>query len=189
MLEHLSEKFAGKLIQAGIISKEDTDVYVYGFFQAAMMFFNIVTTLILGILFQLLISCILLNLAYIPIRISAGGHHADSPLKCYIDSTLMIAFLLAIIKWIPIHPIVSIALLATSSFVIFVLAPVGTRNNPLDEVERRIFKRRTRIILYVEIAVFTCLLFFGENQIAGTIALGVFTEGLMLLIGYVKNKN
>ncbi len=188
MLERLSEKFAGKLIQAGIISEEDTDVYTYGFFQAVMMLFNIVTTLILGIVFQLLIPCILLNLAYIPLRTSAGGHHADSPLKCCINSTVMIAVLLAVIKWIPIHPIVSIALLAISIAIIFILAPVETENNPLDEAERRVFKKRTRIVLCIEIAVFAALLIFYKSQIAGTIALGTFTEGLMILAGFFKNK-
>lgn len=111
MLERLSDKFAGKLIRARIISESDADVYVYGFFQLAMMLLNIVTTLLLGILFQLLIPCILLNLSYIPIRINAGGHHAGSPMKCYINSTIMIAILLVVIKWIPIHPVVSAVLL------------------------------------------------------------------------------
>jgi len=37
MLERLSDKFAGKLIRARIISESDADVYVYGFFQLAMM--------------------------------------------------------------------------------------------------------------------------------------------------------
>lgn len=189
MLERLSEKFAGKLIQTGIISEEDTDVYSYGFFQSVMMILNIVTTLILGIMFQLLIPCIILNLAYIPIRTKAGGHHASSPIKCYINSTFIIAFLLAVIKWVPIHSIAAIALLVISSIVIFILAPVETENNPLDEAEKLVFKRHTRIILCIEIAVFAVLIIFNKTQIAGTIALGLLTESLMLIMGCVKNHN
>lgn len=41
MLERLSEKFVGKLINAGIVSETDADVYMYGFFQLAMMLLNI----------------------------------------------------------------------------------------------------------------------------------------------------
>lgn len=189
MIERISEKFARKLIQAGIISEEDTDVYAYGFFQSVMMLLNIVTTLILGIIFQLLIPCIILNLAYIPIRVNAGGHHASSPLKCYINSTVIIALLLSIIKWIAIPTFISMAILTVSSAVIFILAPVETENNPLDESERQVFKRRARVILCVEIAVFVILLTISKNQIAGTIALGLLTEGLMLIIGCVKNHN
>lgn len=183
MLERLSEKFAGKLVSAGIISEADTDVYVYGFFQAVMLLLNVVTTLLLGMIFQLLIPCILLNLAYIPIRINAGGHHADSPFKCYIHSTIMIAVLLSVIKWVPIHPAVSIALLVISSVVIWIFAPVETENNPLDEVEQHIYRKRTRIILIIEIVIILLCLIFSKNQTAATIVLGLFTEGLMLLVG------
>ena len=182
MLERLSEKFAGKLVSAGIISEADTDVYVYGFFQAVMLLLNVVTTLLLGSIFQLLIPCILLNLAYIPIRINAGGHHANSPFKCYIHSTIMIAVLLSVIKWIPIHPAVSIALLVISSVVIWIFAPVETENNPLDEVEQNIYQKRTRIILVIEIAIILLCLIFSD-QTAATIVLGLFTEALMLLVG------
>ena len=189
MLERLSEKFAGKLIKAGIISEEDTDVYTYGFFQSVMMILNIVTTLILGILFQLLIPCIILNLAYIPIRTNAGGHHASSPLKCYINSTVIIAVLLSIIKWVLIPKLISIVILIVSSVVIFILAPVETENNPLDEVERQVFERRTRFILIIEAILFFISLIFCKNWINKTIALGLFTECIMLVIGYIKNKS
>ena len=97
MLQTFSEKFAKKLIQAEIIPESDADIYVSGCYQFGMMLLNIVTTIGLGILFRLFLPCVLLNLSFIPIRISAGGHHADSPVKCYVLSTLLIAALLAIL--------------------------------------------------------------------------------------------
>lgn len=187
MLERLSEKFAGKLVSAGIISEADTDVYVYGFFQAVMLLLNVITTLLLGILFQQLLLCMLLNAVYIPIRISAGGHHADTPFRCYINSTIMIAILLAVIKWVPIHPVVSVILLVLASIVIWILAPVETENNPLDEKERYVYRKRTRIVLVIEATASIFPLIFLKEQIAATIVLGLFTEAWMLLIGAVMN--
>lgn len=82
----------------GLFPKQ-MQMYIHmDFFQSFMILLNIVMTFFLGILFQLVIPCILLTLSYIPIRINAGGHHADSPMKCYINSTIMIAVLLAVIK-------------------------------------------------------------------------------------------
>lgn len=187
MLERLSKKFAGKLISTGIISETDADVYVYGFFQLAMMLLNIVTTLLLGILFQLLIPCILLNLSYIPIRMNAGGHHADSPMKCYINSTIMIAALLAVIKWIPIHPTISAVLLVLSGIVTWILAPVETENNPWNDAEKLAYRRRTRVILVIEAIIFAISLIFMKNWVSETIMLGIFSESLMLLMGALKN--
>ena len=168
MLEHLSKRFAGKLICAGIISEADADVYVYGFFQGMMLLLNVITTLLLGILFQQLLLCMLLNAAYIPIRISAGGHHADSPFRCYINSTIMIAILLAVIKWIPINPIASVILLVVASIVIWILAPVETENNPLDDTEQYVYRKRTRIVLGIEAAASIFSLIFLKERLAET---------------------
>ena len=184
MLEHLSKRFAGKLICAGIISEADADVYVYGFFQGMMLLLNVITTLLLGILFQKLLLCMLLNAAYIPIRISAGGHHADSPFRCYINSTIMIAILLAVIKWIPINPIASVILLVVASIVIWILAP---ENNPLDDPEQYVYRKRTRIVLGIEAAASIFSLIFLKEQIAATIVLGLSTEAWMLIIGVAMN--
>lgn len=103
--------------------------------------------------------------------------------KCYIHSTIMIAVLLSVIKWVPLHPAVSIALLVISSVVIWIFAPVETENNPLDEVEQHIYRKRTRIILIIEIVIILLCLIFSKDQTAATIVLGLFTEALMLLVG------
>ena len=105
MLQTFSEKFAKKLIQAEIIPESDADIYVFGCYQFGMMLLNIVTTICLGILFRLFLPCVLLNLSFIPIRISAGGHHADSPVKCYVISTLLIAALLAIVVAVAVYAV------------------------------------------------------------------------------------
>lgn len=144
-------------------------------------------TLLLGILFQKLLLCMLLNAAYIPIRISAGGHHADSPFRCYINSTIMIAILLAVIKWIPINPIASVILLVVASIVIWILAPVETENNPLDDTEQYVYRKRTRIVLGIEAAASIFSLIFLKEQIAATIVLGLSTEAWMIIIGVAMN--
>ncbi len=186
MLERLSEKFVGKLINAGIISETDADVYVYGFFQLVMMLLNIATTIVLGVLFKLLLPCILLNISYIVIRTSAGGHHAGSPMRCYVNSTIMISVLLAIIKWIPFQRAVSVVMLAAASLFIWITAPVETENNQLDKTEKSVHRRRTRAILIIEIIAFTICMILGKNQVCKIIALGMFTESVMLLAGILQ---
>lgn len=186
MLERLSEKFVGKLINAGIISETDADVYLYGFFQLVMMLLNIATTMILGVLFNLLLPCILLNVSYIAIRTSAGGHHAGSPMRCYVNSTIMISVLLAIIKWIPFQRAVSIVMLAAASILIWITAPVETENNQLDETEKSVHRRRTRIVMIIEIIIFAICMILGKNQVCKIIALGMCTESIMLLAGMLQ---
>lgn len=187
MLDQLSKKFAWKLIDAGIIAEEDADVYIYGFFQACMLLLNISTTLFLGIFFQVLIPCIVLNVTFIPLRINAGGHHADSPVKCYINSTLKIAALLAIIKWISIHPVVLTVLVIITAIVNIIFAPVESSNNPLDEKETVVYRKRTMIILAIEVILFFLSLLFMEKWIPKTMALGMISECLLVVLGVLNN--
>ena len=187
MLEQLSKKFAWKLIDAGIIAEEDADVYIYGFFQACMMLLNIATTIFLGMIFQLLIPCIVLNATFIPLRMNAGGHHADSPVKCYINSTLKITALLAIIKWISIHPIVLFLLVIITAIVNIIFTPVETPNNPLDEKETVVYRKRTMMILAIEVILFFLSLLFLERWVPKTIALGMISECLLVVLGVLNN--
>ena len=100
MLEKLSERFTEKLVSLGIVQKEDAEIYSFGFFQLFMMLINVVTTIFLGVVFRQFWQCLLLNASYIPIRMCAGGHHASSPVKCYLSSTVMIAGLLVLVRWV-----------------------------------------------------------------------------------------
>lgn len=186
MLEKISNKFATKLVETGIISESDTDVYAFGFYQIVMLLLNVVTTLILGAAFQCMLFCILLNVAYIPIRVSAGGHHADNPVKCYIHSALMITVLLAIIKWINISTVILVAMLVSSTLVILIHAPVETENNPLDEAEQKVYRRRTIIVLIIELMVCLFCFCFSKDSIVQVIALALLTESVMLVAGKVS---
>ena len=187
MLQTCSEKFAKKLIQAEIIPESDADIYVFGCYQFGMMLLNIVTTIGLGILFRLFLPCVLLNLSFIPIRISAGGHHADSPVKCYVLSTLLIAALLAILKWVSVSLLAAWILILAASAVLLWLAPVETENNPLDETEVRVYRRRTRIVLGIELLAALLATLLHRNFLVTIIGFGLLTASFMLVVGACAN--
>lgn len=187
MLGRLSQRFADKLVGFGIISESDIEIYVFGFYQIVMLLLNVVTTLILGVAFRLIVPCIILNIAYIVIRISAGGYHADSPVKCYIYSTLMIAVLLSVIKWIHISNTVLASMLVISGIVIVILAPVETENNPLDEIEKKVYRKRSLIVLSLEILACIFLQIISKKWVVQIIVLGLFAECIMLIAGIIKN--
>lgn len=186
MLERLCKRFVVELLHEGIISENDAEVYYYGLFQLAMLFLNVGTTAVLAIAFHAVIPCIMLNLSYIPLRISAGGHHASTPSRCYMNSTIMMAVLLAIMKWLPIHPYIAIGMLIFASIVVWRLAPVETADDPFDAVERKVYRMRSIFVLLIEILVYGLLLFFCKKMFADSIVLGVFTESIMLLLGWLK---
>ena len=152
-----------------------------------MMLLNIVTTIGLGILFRLFLPCVLLNLSFIPIRISAGGHHADSPVKCYVLSTLLIAALLAILKWVSVSLLAAWILILAASAVLLWLAPIETENNPLDETEVRVYRRRTRIVLGIELLAALLATLLHRNFLVVILSFGLLTASFMLVVGACAN--
>ena len=99
----------------------------------------------------------------------------------------MIAALLAVIKWIPIHPAISAVLLALSWIVTWILAPVEAENNPWDDTEKLVYRRRTQVILVIEAIIFAVSLIFMKNWVSETIMLGILTESVLLLMGTFTN--
>jgi accessory gene regulator B len=188
MLEKVSEKFAKELINAGVISDSDTDIHIYGCFQFVMLILNVLTTLIISIVMQMIIPCIVLNAAYIPIRLAAGGNHTDSSFKCYVNSTIMITILLVIIRWIPISTSAILLMLVLSFVIIFIFAPVESKSNQFDADEKRVYRKRSIAVLLIEVILSLILLMINYNDISSTISLGLISESIMLLLGIIKVK-
>lgn len=186
MLKRLSEKLAEKLVHTGIISEADADVHVYGFFQLTMLLINLSTIILLGVMFKEMLLCVILNIAYIPIRVNAGGYHANSPFRCYINSTITIAVLLAVLKWGSFSEISVCLMVACSTVVIWFLAPMGALEQPLDEAEKKVYGTRTRVVLSIEMVASLCLMFMHLAQISAAIVLGILTEAVMLVVGKIK---
>ncbi len=183
MIEKLSNKLIQLLKREDVISENDTDLYAYGFFQFIMMCLNVGTTILIGLLLKAFIACILLNISYIPLRVNAGGFHAKTPLRCYLYSTAIIVALLLALKYISISFFASLFMLVLSSVIIWLIAPVATVDEPFDDVENAVYKRRTRRVLLAEIILYILCCITHQNLMCNTIVLAIATETIMLLIG------
>ena len=78
-------------------------------------------------------------------------------------------------------------MLIIGTVICFVLAPVEDKNKPLDEDEYERYKKRSLIILSCEIVLWF-VFDFNYHKIKGVIPLAIFTESVMLVLGYLKNK-
>ena len=50
MIEKITRAYVGKLVEHGVISNNDADVYMYGFYQTVMFLVNIITTTFIAVL-------------------------------------------------------------------------------------------------------------------------------------------
>ena len=151
--ERLSHKIGDDLVRSGIIKEDDADVYIYGINQIMSYVFNVSSSLIIGLIFGVTFEIIIFMAAYIPLRMFAGGYHAKTPLRCYIFSVIMLIIVSIGMKYLCPADWVYYAVLAVSVVVILALSPVEDKNKPLDEIEYRVYKKRTMLIAAVEVVL------------------------------------
>ena len=79
-----------------------------------------------------------------------------------------------------------LGLLLCAVLTLWLLAPIGTENKPLDDIEHRIYQKRTRIIVLVEtiLAVFT--LYEGISVIYLPIVMAFLISSALLVMGCIK---
>ena len=186
MFEKSAEKIASRLLKNKVILKEDKEIYVYGFKSGFTLFLNLLTAFIVGFVFGMILQSIVFMISYIPLRSYAGGFHASTPWRCYGISLFIIAAVLSWLKFVPFLSIGCIVAIIIGSVLCFVLAPVEDKNKPLDEKEQRVFKKRAYLILIIEICI-SAAMYFVWKTVFEVISLAIFVEGIMLVLGKIKN--
>lgn len=187
MITYLSNKTVSKLIQSGSIQEDEKDIYAYGLQQGLFIILNIVTSIFIGILADMLWQCVLFMGIYLPLRSFAGGYHARSPWLCYLYSAILITTVLLPIKFVAWTNFMCLGITLFAGAVIFILSPVEDMNKPLDSVEVIRYRKRTRTILIFQIIIFFLFLILKVNGILPVISISLLALSIMLILGKIKN--
>lgn len=188
MLKKQIERLTNVLIEKGISKPEDKEIVIFGLCTGIELFLNIITTIMLGLLFGMIFESILFLISFSFIRTYAGGYHCKKAISCYFLSSGIVVLVLSIVKFTPIGYILGISLimLLISVPIISKLAPVETETKPLNEVERNYFKKKTILYLCVECVVITTLFLFKLYILGYIICLGITVSAILILFGKTK---
>lgn len=187
MFARVSKRITDILWQEHTISYEDRELYEYGLRQGLTALLNILTALAVGLVFGCASKTLLFMALYIPLRSFSGGHHARTPVVCYVQSVMMLT---AVCLWIRLMPYgcYEIFLTALSAAVILLLAPVDTDNKPLDDRERKFYRKRALLILAAESGLYAVLGAAGAESFARTAGCVIGMMAVMLIIGRIEKK-
>lgn len=188
MFAKAAERLADALEESEIIKHDDRELYTYGFNQGMTILLNVVTTLVVGLVFHCAVQLVMYMVMYIPLRSNAGGYHAKTPLRCYAYSIVMLSVISQLIRYTADMLWLYVIICVVSSIVVLLLSPVEDKNKPLDELEVSVYRKRSVVILVIELAVWA-LLVLCIRRYEHIIPLALLTESVMLLAGYVKNKH
>lgn len=186
-LAKLSRRIGDNLVRSDVVKAEDAEIYIYGINQILVSVVNVLSALIIGLIFGMIFEVAVFMAAYIPLRSFAGGFHAKTPRRCYFFSVIMLIIVSAGLKCFYVANWVYYVVLAAATLVVLVLSPVEDRNKPLDDIEQKIYKRRTILIVAVELtlALLLKLLMLDNLFVATTYSFVILS--FMLIAGKVKN--
>ena len=187
MFEKASEAVTRKLQENNTIDEEQYEICRYGLQQGFTIILNIVTTFIIGMIMKGLLYAVVFMILYIPLRSNAGGYHAKTAIRCYLYSILLMIAVLLAIKHITIPSFICIIIFTISIAVICILAPIEDSNKPLDEIEVKVYHKRTLIILAIEIMLFIIGLALNLRYFMQTTVWVIITMSIILLMGKFCN--
>lgn len=159
-MQQITNKVLGIFLNRKIIDEDMADVYRYGL---EILFSSLCTTfsiLIISFLLGSLELGILYLFLTIPLKLTAGGYHANTYKKCFLISNFTFAVLICVYKIISQYSIPITAWLIVlyySAFYIFIKAPVQNIHQPLSTVKVERNKRQARLYLLLDCYAITFL--------------------------------
>lgn len=188
MFSEISELMTQSLINNQIIQSDNRELYRYGIQQGLTMILNLATTLLIGVLCDMLWQSIVFHLAYIPLRSYAGGYHAKTPVRCYLFSSAMMFAILSVMRWVTISNLICGIMLLLSLVCVFLLAPVADHNKPLDDTEQNVYRHRARVIAVSEVLIVLACLWIHQEGVMRCITWSMATLSAILILGWIKNR-
>jgi accessory gene regulator B len=194
VIAKMSHKVSSFIIDHGIISETDRDVYEYSFEILFSTFSSTVALVILSIASATELNTLLFLLGFVPLRLVAGGYHAKTHFICLLILMFTYAIFLIIVSFIPANYIIpaTITSFLLAGVLVFLLAPSDSTNKPLSSKETIRFKTKSRIaIACYSIVVGLTTLFISDKHNALSLVLGTLSVGISLIANYIscKQKN
>lgn len=187
MFVKLADNIVKWMLNNQIIEENKAVICRWGISHILDTVFNIVTFLIIGFLFKMPIETIIFTLGYIPLRIYAGGYHAKTPFRCWCLSNIILAVSLVIVQNVEKCYIAFGILSLIAIVVLIVFMPVEDLHKPLDQNDRKKYKKRGVSILAIEICISFVFTLLHHNKISLVLSSVWVLLSVMLILGVIKN--
>lgn len=180
------QTFTDLLIRKEICKNEDREIIIHGLTAGIELILSILTTVLLGLIFDLVVESIVFLISFSFIRMYAGGYHCKKASSCYIMSSATVILVLGIVKYTPVQNMfqVSLVLLLIATLILLKCAPVGTGTKPLDGAEKEYLRQKVLIYLSIECVIIATLFVLALNILSYVISLGIALSAALILLEY-----
>lgn len=188
MIGRLAKRMTIALIKQQQIDKGDSALYEYGFFILLSNLIFFALTCLTGALVGAFLQSVLFFIAFQFIRRYAGGYHASTELRCQFFSTVSIVVSILSIKLFQQYEqfLWWTVLMALGTAVIVFFSPLDTPAKPLSCNERKVYKKKTILILLVSDIAFTISVVLQWDFFYLPIAIAIGLETILLTLGKIQ---
>lgn len=193
MIRLLARKISHYYIEKGIIDEIKVNILSYGFELLISTIINFFIIFCIAYIFDIVIETILFLISFIPLRLTAGGYHAKHHWSCILGfqaSYCIIAFFLKLLpsKCIYWYTILSITV---TVFLLFLYAPIEPVNKPIDDKHKKIQKRKSIIICFMQLLIIQFFYSTFQLQIKSIafFASGTFFNCILVIVGKIVRTN
>ena len=185
MITNLAKKIVDSFIADSEIAGEDRELFIYGLFILISKIHYFLLTLLFGCIFNVAVESIVFYMLFTLLRGYAGGIHASSETICMISTPLsMFASVLVISVGSKIFQTIPFAcMLFVNSVIIIFLGPQDSPQKPLAEVEKRLYKRNTVIIVFLVLFIAGIALSIHLQYLFVCCSVTITLESILLLLG------
>ena len=184
---YLGENIAKSLGNSMSLTLDETEVVAYGLEYFLLNLLGIGLSLLAGYVFGIFTETVIILLCWALLRRFTGGAHCSTIWRCTASSSvIIIGVALAARQLIFLKPLtlwVSI-LITWTLFATWIWAPVGSRQKPLHDPEKRKKMHRQALILELLLGTLFIYLSGSDNLLLQTLATagaaGIAAETLML---------
>ncbi|MFR8469711.1 hypothetical protein BLA28_04620 [Eisenbergiella tayi] len=181
-------KLTENFIREGIINADDKEIIEFGLTRIKDLIIGLCITFIIGICFGIPGESLIFWIFSMPLRINAGGYHADSRTGCNLISSVSIIVCFYFISNVFWKEVPSFFACLLFWVIIYKMSPVQNKRKELDAKEKRVYKRRSRIIVSIEGLILTTAFVFQWNTLIKIITMVFFIMSLSLAAGHIKNR-
>lgn len=188
-MKNISLTIAKTLWNQGVIQKEDIDACRYGLEVFISSTLEIVSILIIAIFARNFFESFLFFLMFTPLRVFAGGYHANTKVRCYFVSLGVYGIFTLILKILPqkIYRPVNLVTAIFSVIVVLILSPVIHKNRSVDKIEKENYRKISIMISLVETAVILLLtVVHPSSKYIIAMSLGMCAVAFTMIAGMLK---
>lgn len=167
-------------------SNEMRELYEYAMYVFLSGLFHLISVIVLGLCFGMVLESLVFYCSFILIRKFAGGYHAKTPTRCYIFSVITSVVALYLIKFIgytnSVYYYIFVIIELLCSVFIMIASPLDNENKPLNAKEKKIFKILSVVISSLLFVISLLLKWAGFDILSVAVSFGIIMCAVVVFL-------